>query len=278
MRKFLAVLGFLGMLGGATGTASAATIGLVPDGGCVSYLGVYFCDADIRSTGTGIFDPFLRTNPGNKDPSSGWNTDAASQDWAQLNDADDAWTSALLSNTLAVTGRNGDPYIVFTVDINQQGTPDDATSLLSLSHFELYSCPTATNTSLSTCTSFFNLFGGAVTYDSVTGRPIISDTTWVDFDYRNHTGSGDGDIKIYIPLGVFAGYSGYISLLDGWGTPGAYQDNDGFQEWAALTGGSECPVGSTACDVTVPEPASLMLFGLAAFAGACRVRRRSSAV
>lgn len=273
MRRLLATTAVIGMMGALPSTATAATIGLVPDNGCISYLGVYFCDADIRSTGTGTFDPFLRTNPGNQDPSSGWNTDAKKQDWLQNNDADDAWTSALLSSDLAVTGLNGDPYVLFTVDINQQGKPEDASSLLSLSHFQLFSCPTATNASTTECISFFNLFGGTVTYDT-DGRPIISDSTWVDFNYRNHTGSGDGDIKIYIPLSVFSGHSGAISLLDGWGTPGGYQDNDGFQEWAALTGGSECPVGSPECSVSAPEPASLALFGLAAFASARGVRRR----
>jgi hypothetical protein len=107
---------------------------------------------------------------------------------------------------------------------------------------------------------------------------VITTNQWVDFNYRNHTGSGSGDISIFIPNSVFGGaINPYIALLDGWGGTGTgmYQDNDGFQEWRALTGLTECPVGED-CDVTVPEPASLLLFGLAAFGGAYRLRKRQS--
>lgn len=272
MRKLSAIAGSLGIVVAAATTASAATLGLVPDNGCIYYATVKICDADIQPTGTGIFDPFLRTNPGgNQSPSSGWNTDANIN--SAVNDADDAWTSALAKSGLTTTT---DGYVVFTVDINQQGTPNDNDSLLSLAHFQLFSCTTATYTGLTAadgCISFFNLFGGSLT-DTATERPVITTTQWVDFDYRFHTGSGSGDISIFIPVGMFAGATNpYIALLDGWGQPGAYADNDGFQEWRALSGLRECPVGEN-CDVITAEPAAILLFGLAAFGSAYRMRRR----
>ena len=276
MRKLVVIVGIVGIVGSFAQTGSAATIGLVQDGQCINYGGAKICDADLAPTGTGIFDPFLRTNPGgNQSPSSGWNTDANIV--SSLNDADDSWTSALAKSNLATTT---DGYVVFSVDINQQGDPGSDSSLLSLAHFQLFSCTTATYTSLTAaqgCTSFFNLFGGTLT-NTETERPSIATNTWVDFDFRVHTGgSGKGDISIFIPVAVFAGTGPYIALLDGWGQPGAYADNDGFQEWRAFSAG--CPVGENCDDddVTVPEPASMLLLGMAAVAGASRMRRRQTA-
>ena len=272
MRKGFAQAAIALAIAAVPGIVSAAEVTVLNDS-CVTFNTASLCDADIRPTGTGIFNPFLKTNPGGGlDPSSGWNTDANKQTWTQPNDGDDPWTSALLASSLGSTGG----FVIFTVDIDQQGQPGDPSSLLSLSHFELYSCPTATYTSLSGCTSFFNLFGGTVTYDA-SDRPVITTANWANFDYRLHTGSGSGDIDILIPVGVFP-TTGFVALLDGWGTPGTYADNDGPQEWRVTLGTQTCPDGTTPgengeCDVIVPEPATLLLFGLAALGRARRLRR-----
>ena len=276
MRKLAVTVGAIAIVGTFAESGSAASIGLVPDGGCLVFNGARICDADLKPTGTGIFDPFLRTNPGgNLSPSSGFNTDANID--SALNDADDSWTSALAKSGLQVTP---DGYVVFSVDINQIGEPDSDESKLSLAHFQLFSCTTATYTALTAaqgCSSFYNLFGGTLTRDAGE-RPDIATSTWVDIDYRIHSsGSGKGDINVFVPVSVFTGTSSYIALLDGWGQPGTYVDNDGFQEWRALSGISECPVGEECDDITVPEPALMLLFGMAALGSARRLRRHSTA-
>jgi len=282
MRKFNILLGALLLVAASSATASAASIGLVGDNSCLpAYNGVIFCDADFNpSTGTGTFQPFLRTNPGgNLDPSSGWNTAAGKNDWTQPNDADDSWTSALALSTLSIVTISGTQYYLFDIDINQQGQVGDDSSLLSLSHLQFYTCTTDSYTDLtaaSGCAPKFNVFGGTITYTAdAKPRPIVSDTTWVDFNYRLHSGSGSGDIRVFVPVTALAG-SQYIALLDGWGTPGAYTDNDGFQEWRAVL----CPAGQT-CDgggggggINAPEPTSLLLFGTALSAFAVRLRSR----
>lgn len=257
------------------GTASADSIGTVADDSCITYVTgagtVYFCDADIRSTGTGVFNPFLlvqRDGTGGADGgdgtpssfSSGWNTDASSG-VPLTNDATLSQTSALAVESIGTSVPPpldpipGTAYNVFTVDVNQCGTEDKPCgggdtggSLLDLVNFELYNCTTADYTVTpgaagSSCTLFFDLFSG---------------TDYVTFNYLLHTGSGGGDVDVYIP--TTAGFAGpYIALLDGWGwtdpIAGQNPDNDGFQEWAVTGTGSPDPM------TPVPEPASLVLLG-----------------
>src|SRR5690348_5848488 len=89
--------------------ASAASVGLVPDEGCLTYLGTIFCDDSLRSTGTGTFDPFLRNNTGGgPNSTTSWNTD--SNTFTQFNQADASQTKALkLSDIGTSDGGIGGP-------------------------------------------------------------------------------------------------------------------------------------------------------------------------
>ena len=64
-------------------------------------------------------------------------------------------------------------------------------------------------------------------------------------------GSGAGDMFLTIPTSFFTGVPGqYVLLYSQFGTPpGAYPSNDGFEEWAVISG------------QVVPEPATATIAG-----------------
>ncbi|NOT27588.1 MAG: hypothetical protein HOP16_15995 [Acidobacteria bacterium] len=300
-----------------SGNASAGSIGVVPDGGCLSYNSsegtVYFCDADVRPTGTGYIDPFLRVvrdgSSADGTPStysSGWNTDAKNTDLsssqAAANDFDFNNSDALPVANLGYDGVTNS-HVVFTVDIDQD-TPTSSKPLadvLSLNKFQLYNCSSKSYTSLSSCsggTAFYNLFN-------------VGD--WVNFDPSVHTKTGAGDIDVYIPKGVGFGTQ-YIALLDGWGCidpsvsydndpfknkldcsttnidTGLFPDNDGFQEW--ITAGApmvttthythststttSTPTSTVSTSGVAPEPTVLTLLGAGLVLVGRRLRRRTN--
>ncbi len=144
----------------------------------------------------------------------------------------------------------------FLLDINQT----NANPLLSLDELQLYTRATA----LTTANTLVALTGSStLRYD----LDVPADNE-VLLNYSLNSGSGSGDLFVYIPTSFFAGSTpnDYVYLYSQFGGKGGdYAENDGFEEWAVRTPGA-----------TVPDGGSTVLLLGAALSAMAFLRRRLS--
>jgi len=119
---------------------------------------------------------------------------------------------------------NNIEYYKFVLDANQ--TANDPISLIDL---RVYVTPSALTTKGS-LTALFN-----------NGAPVISMNAGTDtyrVDIHGDTGSGSGDMFVYVPASVI-GNSGNLYLYSAFGLDaagGGYKSDDGFEEWWHVSG------------------------------------------
>ena len=237
----LALLAILGALVAAGLFAAAALATLVNDTGThdvtvankesssglvslgnasVEYIG---SSANNQSSGTGIFDPFVRLQA---DPTEqGFNTDAA----VTLDTKTGKWTHAIKVNAIPVVDCDGDVSTTPTcwelfVDINENNTA----KRVSLNDVQIWFTDSATLspypfTDNGTTTTQEYHFSGAI---------LINDV---------NQGSGRGDLRYLVPTaGHIWTADTYFVLYSAWGTTtgtagtfgtGGYSSDGGFEEW-----------------------------------------------
>jgi hypothetical protein len=210
-----------------------------------------------QSTGSGVIDSFLRINS-NRTDERGYNTNTNSV----LDNVNGSFTHALLLSSIPIITINGVQYREIFLDINQtnanplqslnqlqifqsNGDPGGTFSLNNLGPTQLLTVGAGATAG----TEIFRMSGQANPYD-------------LQLNYALNSGSGSGDYRFFIANALFDPTKTNVVLYAQFGTPpGAYAENDGFEEFFVATGllppGSPTPFDTPG----VPEPASLILLG-----------------
>jgi hypothetical protein len=247
-------------------SARADIINLTAYGTSGTSQGALFYQANPQPTGTGYIDSFVRLQRTGTE--SGYNTDGP----LQFDTKAGLFTHSLPLNSLQPVTLNGTQYYQFLLDVNESA--NDANRLLSLDTVRLYlgDAPNLTGYKDQ------NGFGpdAKLVYDMDVGP---NGATTVNLDYKLNSGSGSGDMYMYVPVSYFqsvqdkygTGFS-YVYLYSAFGDP--YGSNAGFEEWAAVTNAST----STGNPVPAPPGAVLAGMGLGCLLlGRLRPRRAAAA-
>ena len=246
------VLGLV-ILCGIASSASASSVDLV-NTGFGSIGAAVFVRADNRSAGTGVIQSFVRMN--NAPTEQGYNTSGRPVQFDE-NTSPQFTRNLTFGQVPTVIGNgqfglaNGVAYKEFLCDINQQG----ATPLLSLNRVRIHLDAAGSLNNLNNFTSISTVYDMGTTND-------------VQMNYNLNTGSGQGDMAMYIPLSAFGAATAqtYVYLYSQFGTTAGFECNDGFEEWSVQSSQS----------LLVPLPTSVlaggaMLVGLVGL----RLRRRA---
>jgi hypothetical protein len=227
-RNFTAALIAAGTLVVAS-IAQAGVLDLDSDGsGTIN--GAIFQTNDDHPTGTGVYNPFLtvQNNGFEQGYNSGTNRNFDTKRVPQ-------WNHEIRFSDLQATTINGVQYIGFSVDINE---PNNANSEISLDALKVYFSSTLQTSTSTDGNGFFNGSLGTLVYDLGANQVLYND---------QDSGSGEGDINIYIPVSFFlnAGVQAndYIYMYQRWGNTDSTEG--GFEETALIRGLQPIPEMST---------------------------------
>lgn len=297
MRAAALIVGLV--IGLLAGNANAAIIEILCTSSepCGKFTGttadgtVFTADPDPTnpSTGTGVFQPFLRTqeSTGGNGLENGFNTDAGEPGINFDTKNGSSWTRSVTLSEFETVVVGGTAFFELQLDANQNMPPHSVGNQITITELQIFigndpnlADPEATNTGI-------NGTGYAGTlFDNVPGTdnqllglaPVWNLDSAVNGDVSvvlqasicntpGQCGSGKGDLSVLIPtslLGTFSPTDNFVLYTEYTGA------NDGFEEWRFR----DTPT------TQVSEPGTLVLFtvgliGLGVFARR-RGRARSS--
>ena len=236
-----------------SGTAQAGFVDLVnTTSGSIN--DALFFRSDFNPGGTGTLNSFLRlqhdngpSNNGHSDNGreQGYNTSGRPVQYDENTDPN--FTRDLLFGEIPIVTIASVDYKEFVLDINE---PQGGTqSLLSLDQVNIYTSDVGSQTGVESTL-------GTLRY--TTGGSLNENTVLLDSGFSS--GSGEGDMRMYVPLSNFSGVddSDFVYLYSHFGNLDSdHRTGSGFEEWSVLT--------------VIPEPGSLALIGAA---GVLTMRRR----
>ena len=221
-RNFTAALIAAGMFSLA-GIAQATVVDLGSSGSGTVNGALFQTNLD-HPTGTGVYNPFLtlQHNPWEQ----GYNSSTGNFDTTR----EPQWNHEIRFSDLQTTTINGIAYFGFSVDINEPNGGSGAT--ISLDALRIYTSSTIQSSTSTNGAGYFNGSLGTLRYDLGANQVLYND---------QNTGSGGGDINIYIPVSYFAGTNAndYVYMYQRWGNtdPSAA----GFEETALIRGLAPVP-------------------------------------
>jgi len=226
-----------------------------------------------QSTGTGVIDPFVRIQANTNE--QGYNTSLGTP----LDTKSGQFTRALTLAEIPIVTISGVQYRQFLLDINQNSGGNN--EFLNLTQIQIFQTsadridgvvnPLSDNNSVSALTF---PTGPAATEIFRMSATTNNNYTTILMDYSLNSGSGSGDMFLYVRNSLFnAALSNIIMYSDFGQNPAGAGSNDGFEEWAVLKASTAPCIGCT----VVPEPTSVSLLGtLIAGLGWMAWKRRSA--
>jgi hypothetical protein len=226
--------------------AQAAVINLGSSGSGTLADGAIFQTNNDHPTGTGVYNPFLTIQ--NNGWEQGYNSSTGNFDTKR----EPQWNHEIKFSDLQVTTINGLQYFGFSVDINE---PGGNKALISLDGLSIWTSSTLQNSTSTDGNGIFNGSLGTLRYDMGANQVLYND---------QNTGSGGGDINIYIPVSYFAnvGANDFVYMYQRWGNTDTTEG--GFEETALIRG-----------ITPIPEMSALFpIVGLLVAVGSTHVLRR----
>ena len=157
--------------------------------------GEIFRENDIGPTGSGVLQPFVRL--GASGIEQGYNTTGRP---VPFDEDTSPFTHDLLLSAVPIFNVNGTLYREFVLDINESSGGSNA--LLSLDVVQIY----LSNTPSQTTTTVSSL--GSPVYDLDAGGI----DRFVKLDYSLNSGSGSGDMRLFVPDSLFSTSYTYVYL------------------------------------------------------------------